>query len=182
VMRSASTTLNDESGPSHRAVRPRFRSSFCPPGHWRPHDRPTHTGPCRRRVRRRTRTGADRFVEVEDGRGRSIRVGKWYLCDDHDRSVRPPNWSALPSAVKRRRTELRLPQGLTPRGGPGEITVRKIKHEPATASQTLTKSQLEQAAGWDFAHVDMLLGCDPRTGRRGEPGRPYSATRPAWRP
>lgn len=67
------------------------------------------------------------------------------------------DWAELGRQVKARRLQQRLAQGdLASRGGPGEITVRKIERGEARL-RGVTKSQLEHALGWSDGIVDRIL-------------------------
>jgi hypothetical protein len=66
-------------------------------------------------------------------------------------------WPALGAAVKARREQLRLPQDLVARGGPGEMTVRKIERAEVITIRNKTKTQLEHALAWPRGYVDELL-------------------------
>lgn len=52
---------------------------------------------------------------------------------------------------------MRLPQDLIDRGGPGEMTVRRIEKAETTAIRNKTKTQLEHALDWPSGTVDELL-------------------------
>lgn len=67
------------------------------------------------------------------------------------------DWEALGACVKARREELRLPQDLVDRGGPGEMTMRKIERGETEAIRNKTKTQLERVLGWLPGQVDRIL-------------------------
>lgn len=67
------------------------------------------------------------------------------------------NWQALAKAVKARRMQQRLPQDLVDRGGPGEMTMRKIERGEPTSIRPKTKVQLERALNWPDGIVDRIL-------------------------
>jgi hypothetical protein len=67
-------------------------------------------------------------------------------------------WDKLGEAVKTRRTALRLAQtDLMDRGGPGDITVRKVERGEVRGLRTKTKAQLEVALLWPEGMVDRIL-------------------------
>lgn len=67
------------------------------------------------------------------------------------------DWQALAQAVKDRRAELRLPQDLVVRGGPGAMTARRVERAEVGVLRGHTKNQLECALDWPRGHVDVLL-------------------------
>lgn len=72
------------------------------------------------------------------------------------------DWQRLGGAVKMRRLELGLPQGLTGRDCPSDLTVRKIEHGDTQGLRAKTKAQLERIFGWSPGTIDrILVGTEP---------------------
>lgn len=90
----------------------------------------------------------------------------------HDRLVDEEpvlRWDNLGDAIRHRRTELRLAQELGTRGGPSEITVRKLERAEVTTIRGRTKTQIEHALQWPVGHVDRLLAGTPASGALSAP-------------
>lgn len=88
------------------------------------------------------------------------------------------DWASLAEAIRRRRGELRLPQELGNRGGPGEMTVRKIERGEPTGIRHRTKTQLERALQWPPGHVDQLLAGTAASDDYSAPSEPPQAVGP----
>lgn len=71
--------------------------------------------------------------------------------------VTDEDWRGLANAVQARRKALRLPLDLVDRGGPSEMTMRKIERGESTTVRPKTKVQLEHALGWPDGIVDRIL-------------------------
>lgn len=66
-------------------------------------------------------------------------------------------WDVLGDVVKARREAMRLPQDLTSRGGPGEITTRKVERGDGATVQPRTRARLEKSLSWGEGAVDRIL-------------------------
>ena len=67
------------------------------------------------------------------------------------------HWRELGDAVNWRRLRMRLPQDLSDRGGPGEITIRKIERGDGEGIRAKTRGELELALDWPTGLVDAIL-------------------------
>lgn len=66
-------------------------------------------------------------------------------------------WADLAAAVKARRERLGMPQDLQSRGGPGDITVRKLERAEVTSIRPGTVRRLETGLSWPPGTVACLL-------------------------
>lgn len=72
------------------------------------------------------------------------------------------DWSALATAVKARRKELRLPKDLTYHGGPSGMTIHKIESGTSEYKyRPKTYSMLERVLQWPLGTVDAILSRRP---------------------
>lgn len=67
------------------------------------------------------------------------------------------DWDELAKAVLDRRRALKLTQDLSVRGGPSELTIRKVERAETRAIRGLTKRQIEMALMWPEGTVDRIL-------------------------